>query len=75
MGQVLRWAALLTGIVLVLFCVSDIVQFAAFLHSHGFQLSWSILARNPMMPGRWGMWLFVAAVLLGNAWYSFRNSK
>lgn len=75
MESVLRWAALITGIALVLFCLSDIVHFSIVMHDHGLRWSWAFIADNPIMPERWAMWLFVAVVLIGNARYSFRNER
>jgi len=75
MARILRWAGLLTGIALILFCISDMVQSTQFLHSHGLNWSWAMLKADPMLPGRWAMWLFVAVVLLGNVWYAHRKSN
>ena len=75
MRRALGWTALATGVALILMCVGDVIQFTQFLHAHKLEWSLGIIRNNPAMPGRWALWLFVSAVLIGNGALAIREVK
>lgn len=74
MRRGLAWIGLIAGIILILFCISDVIQFTAFVEARGYAF-WPMVRSNPMMPGRWGLWLLVAAILIANGLFALRKPR
>ena len=76
MRRFLRWAALVAGTMMVLYCVAVFLWFAAFMHRYGgIPWSWDFISDNAHLFERWALWLVAAVTLIGLAMRSFRVAR